>query len=112
MLVSLLFQYMGAFFGILITYLLAKNFESYELAPRLTPGVDSLYYFDDLTPKFARFIMPEVLQTFTFVLVYLVLSFDREMKRLDRIIKGFFLALTVALCLTLGYGSCATMNPA
>lgn len=51
---------MGAFFGLLITYLLAKNFESYELGPS-ADGTDSQYFYNDKTPKWARLIMPEVL---------------------------------------------------
>eukprot|EP00347_Sterkiella_histriomuscorum_P018893 403343769 len=109
--IQVVFQYLGAFFGLLITYLLAKNYENYNLGPEVQIG-DSQYYYDDDGPKWARFIMPEILQTFTLVLVYLVLAFDKDMSKLDRSIKAIMLALTLIMCLVLGNGSGACLNPA
>jgi len=86
--------------------LLAEDFFSYGIAPSRISNND-LYYDTDRNPYYGRLIFPEILQTFAFTYVYLVLALDQEMQKLDRMVKAWIMALTYTACLTMTYGSFA-----
>jgi glycerol uptake facilitator-like aquaporin len=70
----LIIQIIGAFLGILITLLLAKDYViSFYLLPNLSSSI--YYYFDVFTQTsayyFTRIFAQEAIQTFVFVLVFL-----------------------------------------
>ena len=71
-------------------------------------------YIDPLTLDvyWGRVVLSEVLLSFLFSLIYLVVRFDRSMKNVDRIVKGFGVALTLTVCLSMTAGSGGSLNPA
>ena len=71
-------------------------------------------YIDPVTLDvyWGRLIMFEVFLSFVFTLIYLILRFEPDMRKVDRLIKGFgaCFALLVSLKMTAGSGGC--LNPA
>jgi glycerol uptake facilitator-like aquaporin len=59
-----------------------------------------------------RLILQEVLQTFSFTMVYLVVKYDKSMRRIDRLIKAFCMMVVYLVCLQMTLGSGSTLNPA
>lgn len=60
----------------------------------------------------ARIIIDEVLLSFLFTVIYLVVRYESSMHKVDRIIKGFGLAMTFQACILMNNSSGATFNPA
>ena len=44
-------------------------------------------------------------------MIYLILTYDAGLRKVDRILKGICCALTLAACYTMAVGSGASMNP-
>jgi glycerol uptake facilitator-like aquaporin len=63
-------------------------------------------------PYWARIIMHEVFLSMLLAMVFLVIKYEKGMRKIDRTIKGFALALTIQVCLQMAAGSGAQMNPA
>jgi glycerol uptake facilitator-like aquaporin len=71
-------------------------------------------YTDILTLDiyWARLLMHEVFLTFVFGLVYLILRFEPNMRKTDRLIKGVGACFTLLVCLSMSAGSGGCLNPA
>jgi glycerol uptake facilitator-like aquaporin len=67
---------------------------------------------DKIEPYYGRIILQEFLQTFTFVLVYLVLNFEKDLKMINKVLKGFILGSTLYACTYMTYWEGASLNPA
>lgn len=107
---------MGAYAGCGISYLLVKNYVTYSttsFAYLLEPQIGFLYFSDDLQDVYwGRLILQEVLQTFVFTLVYLVLKYDAVLSKTDRILKGVCLCFILLACLSMTRSSGGCLNPA
>ena len=57
-------------------------------------------------------VLQEILQTFLFTLVYLVLKYDAVLSRTDRVLKGLCLSFIFGACLFMTRGSGGCLNPA
>lgn len=104
-------QLLGSFFGIFIVYLLIKDYGKYRLLPQdLSPG--KIYVDKEGYPYWARLVSQEALQSMSFFIVYLVVTLDKNMQKVDQILKGLSISIALAVCcgLTLGSGGC--LNPA
>lgn len=60
----------------------------------------------------ARLISDEVLVSFLFAMIYLVVRFESSMRKTDRIVKGIAMTFAFIACITLANGSGAVFNPA
>lgn len=101
---------MGAYLGCGISYLLVKN---YTLNFYLTPMTGYLYFSSDFQDVYwGRLILQEILQTFLFTLVYLVLKYDAVLSKTDRVLKGLCLSVIFTACLFMTRGSGGCLNPA
>jgi glycerol uptake facilitator-like aquaporin len=101
---------LGALFGILVVFALVNDKGTYLLKPR----VGDPMYTDliSLDVYWGRLIAYEVFLTFLFTLIYLILRFEADMRKVDRLIKGFgaCFALLVSLKMSANSGGC--LNPA
>jgi glycerol uptake facilitator-like aquaporin len=117
-LIMVIVQFAGSFAGIFVTYLLTKYYTTVELYPDLSiikqqGDTTYLLYFDsDGDPIWGRLILQEILHSFTFTLVYLIVKYDKSMKRVDRLSKAFCLTFTLMVSFYLTLGSGASFNPA
>lgn len=59
-----------------------------------------------------RLIMYEVFLTFIFTLIYLILRFEADMRKVDRLVKGFAACFSLLVCLSMAAGSGGCLNPA
>lgn len=50
----------------------------------------------------ARLISDEVLVSFLFALIYLIVRFESSMRKIDRIVKGIAMSFALIACLALG----------
>jgi glycerol uptake facilitator-like aquaporin len=76
------------------------------------PGGNSIYFNSNGDVNWGRPILQEILQTFIFTLVYLVLKYDASMNKIDRIIKGLVISFVFFICLAMSQGSGGCFNPA
>ena len=108
-----LFQYMGAMAGVLVTYMMVRYYGA-EMYPNLKTSHDGdfLYIYPDGTLKFGRLIMQEILQTFTFTLVFLIVKYRRTFAKTDDIVKGIVLAMTLYGCYYMDLQAGESFNPA
>ena len=104
---------MGAFAGIFLAYLLFEYYIPDNIRIYPTDNNPRTLYFDaDLSPWWGRLVLQEVLQTFTFTLVYLVIKYDKSMRSVDRLVKAFCMQITYMVCISMTNGSGAALNPA
>jgi len=125
---------MGAFLGTLIAFCALKDYfsgvgkntyldyktDSYSLFPTplgRTNYAEGQYYYMDRTETepsvyIMRICMQEVLETFTFTFIFLVLLYDRLYAKSTKVIKGIalFHVLFAVYVLSMGAGAC--LNPA
>eukprot|EP00347_Sterkiella_histriomuscorum_P009250 403341930 len=107
--VAFFVQLSGCYAGVLISYLQAKDFTDYY---ELYPANQDLYFYDGNYMWFGRIILQEVLQTFTFTLIFLMLRFDQEYSKVNRTLKAIalFHVLLVLYFISAQSGGC--FNPA
>jgi glycerol uptake facilitator-like aquaporin len=60
----------------------------------------------------ARLIAYEIILSCIFIIVYLVLRFDSEMKKVDRVVKGIACSFVLGACLIMTNGEGYGLNPA
>ncbi len=60
----------------------------------------------------ARLITDEVLVSFLFAMIYLIVRFESSMRKIDRIVRGIAMSLALFACFALANGSGAVFNPA
>ena len=106
---TMLVQILGAYLGCGISYLLIKD---YTKSFYLLPNGNNLYFNSLGDVYWARIILQEVIQTFIFTLVYLVLKYDASMNKIDRVLKGVVISLVFIVCLSMTRGSGGCLNPA
>jgi glycerol uptake facilitator-like aquaporin len=104
----MLVQLLGAFSGLLMMFILMK----YNGRTLLKPTDPKMYFDISGDVYWARPIFQEILLTFLFTLIYLVLRFEKQMKRVDRIVKGLAACLTLIVCLSMSAKSGGCLNPA
>ena len=76
------------------------------------PNVLFWYYSDHGNLYYGKFVFLEILNTFTFVLVYLLIIYKPSLRTVDEIIKGLGVSITLWVCYFLSAGSGACLNPA
>lgn len=107
---------MGAFAGILFTYLIFNEpVEGYLLWPseNIPGGVGATRYFSEYNNLYyGKILWQEMFFTFIFTYAYLIVIYKPSLRTVDEIIKGIGIALvfygTLALCAEAGSG----LNPA
>jgi glycerol uptake facilitator-like aquaporin len=109
-----LFQIMGAFAGILLTYLIFnKPFEGFFLWPYIqTPEALFWYFSPEGNLYYGKFCFLEILNTLTFTWVYLLVIYKPSLRTVDEIVKGIGLGTTLWICYYLSAWSGACLNPA
>lgn len=134
LIVVIIMQLVGCYFGILVSFLLLRDYlsgptssyvdyaiDSYSLfpvPPSNTPKYNNaIYYYMDKTETepsvyVMRVAMQEILQTFCFTFVFLAMRYDALFAKTSRVVKGLalFHVLWACYALTLGAGAC--LNPA
>lgn len=105
---------MGAFAGVLITYLIFNEpVEGYLLWPLEQNRDVATRFFSELgNMYYAKLCFLEALNTFTFVYVYLLVIYKPQLRTVDEIIKGIGVAITLWICYELSAGEGACYNPA
>lgn len=99
-------QFLGGLAGLLVTYLLIKNFGSYSLLP----ANNSLYYYNG-TVFFGRVCLQEFLWTFTFTLIMLIVNFEPSLTKVNKVAKGLTISHALAACYLFTLSSGACFNP-
>jgi len=111
-----LFQLMGAFAGILFTYLIFNEpVQGYLLWPNenISGGVGATRYFSEFSNiYYGKILWLEMLNTFVFVYVYLLIIYKPSLRIADEIIKGLGVSLVLYACYTTTAESGACLNPA
>ena len=109
---TLVAQLLGSFFGVFLVFLLLSDKGTFTLKPPGTPMFNNL--FDPLNPEpyWARILFLSVVPTFLFITLYLVIRFERSMKKVDRMIKGLGVSFAMTGCLSMTAGAGACLNPA
>jgi glycerol uptake facilitator-like aquaporin len=105
---------MGAYAGILMTYLIFKRpNEGFFLWPHLQNAGPYFWYFSQLgNIYYGKVVFLEILNTLTFIWVYLIVIYKPSLRTVDEIIKGLAVAITLWMCYFLSAGSGACLNPA
>lgn len=106
--ITIAVQVFGAFAGLLMMFLLLQ----YSGVKLLKPNQTGMY-LDLITGDvyWGRILAQEILLSFIFALIYLIVRFDRSMKSVDRIVKGLAVCLTLTVCLSMSAGSGGCLNP-
>ena len=109
-----LFQLMGAFAGILLVYLIFKRPQlGFFLWPHVQNPEAVFWYFSPLgNIYYGKVVFLEILNTLTFIWVYLVIIYKPSLRTTDEIVKGIGLATALWICYFLSAGSGACLNPA
>ncbi len=108
--ITVMVQYVGAFAGIFLAYLLVQYYITANIP--IYPTAGDQYFDTDGTPWFGRLVLQEILQSFTFTLVYLVVKYDESLLNVDRLVKAFCMLFAYLACLSMTQGSGAALNPA
>jgi glycerol uptake facilitator-like aquaporin len=105
---------MGAFAGILLTYLIFNRpFEGFFLWPYIqTPEAVFWYFSPQGNLYYGKFCFLEILNTLTFTWVYLIVIYKPSLRTVDEIVKGIGLGTTLWICYYLSAWSGASLNPA
>lgn len=111
-----LFQLMGAFAGILFTYLIFNEpVQGYLLWPNenISGAVGATRYFSQFSNiYYAKILWLEMWNTFAFVYVYLLVIYKPSLRTVDEIIKGLGVSLVLYACYAMTAESGACLNPA
>lgn len=118
LIIVMITQFIGCVLGIVLSYALIKNFDtvfSYSLYPDGRLG--ALYFYrprgdPDASVNFSRVGAQEILQTFIFTLIFLVLRYDALFTKVSRIVKGLSLFHVLLACYVMSLGAGACLNPA
>ena len=104
----------GAYAGILLVYLIFKRpVLGYFLWPYVQMPEARFWYFSSLgNIYYGKVVFLEILNTMTFVWVYLLSVYKPSLRTVDEIVKGIGLAVTLWICYFLSAGSGACLNPA
>jgi glycerol uptake facilitator-like aquaporin len=107
-------QFLGAYLGILMVYLIFNSpVNGYLLWPQTQNPEARIWFFSELgNIYYAKIAFLEFLNTFTFVLVYLFVIYKPALRTVDEIIKGLAVSITLWVCYWLCAGSGACLNPA
>ena len=107
-------QVCGAYLGILVTFLLAKDYvQSIALFP-----IGTLYvYTDTIQPGtfgflYARIFAQEILQTFIFTLIFLSFRGQAYFLKSNILVRGLTLTYVLYACYVFSYNAGACLNPA
>lgn len=85
----------------------------YFLWPHAQDPAIRMWFFSQLgNIYYAKICFLELLNTYTFVLVYLLVIYKPSLRTVDEIIKGIGVSLTLWICYMLSAGSGACLNPA
>ena len=105
---------MGAYAGILLVYLIFNRPSlGYFLWPYLQDPIQRFWYFSDLGNIFyGKVVFLEILNTLTFVWVYLIIIYKPSLRTVDEVVKGLGLAVALWIVYFLSAGSGACLNPA
>lgn len=109
-----LIQFAGGFFGIFFTWLVLKSpVLGYLMWPHVQDPNIVFWYFSQLgNIYYAKVVFLEILNTMTFILVYLLVIYKPSLRTVDEIIKGLGVSVTLWICYGLSAGSGACYNPA
>lgn len=105
-------QLCGMYAGELITFLLVKNFNNYELYPVGEGGRHSQYFYEEGGLYFGRIVMQEIIQTFFFTLIFLILRYDQQYSKVSVPLKAIALFHVLAVCYAMCAGAGSCLNPA
>lgn len=118
-------QIAGCFFGILISYLCTKYYGPPTMYPNFFIGTlensqtESIYFTFSYEPslklyhlKYSRIIFQEILQSFIFTLIFLIVKYRSSFQKYDDISKGIILAITLFCVYEMGLRSGECLNPA
>jgi glycerol uptake facilitator-like aquaporin len=107
-------QFCGAYLGIFFTWLILKfPAQGILLWPNIANPSTLFWYFSQLgNIYYAKIVFLEILNTFTFVLVYLLIIYKPSLRTVDEIIKGLGASITLWICYALCADSGACLNPA
>jgi glycerol uptake facilitator-like aquaporin len=105
---------MGAFAGILLTYLIYKRPQlGFFLWPFVQDPMQRAWYFSEKgNIYYGKVIFLEILNTLTFTWIYLLVIYKPTLRTVDEVIKGIGLAFVLWICYYLSAGSGACLNPA
>lgn len=105
---------MGAFAGILMVYLIFKRpVLGYFLWPNLQDTGPLFWYFSERgNIYYGKVIFLEILNTLTFIWVYLIVIYKPQLRTVDEIVKGLAVSFTLWICYFMSAGSGACLNPA
>lgn len=114
LLVYWLVQLCGAYFGIFITYfILNQPVNGYLLWPMVQDPDSRIWFFSELgNIYYAKIIILEVLHTFMFSLIYLLVIYKPSLRTVDEIIKGLGISFVLFALYMMSAGSGACLNPA
>jgi glycerol uptake facilitator-like aquaporin len=110
-LMCMLVQVCGCYAGCLVTYLQCKTSNQYGLYPKQ----NDLYIYSEGSNDyiwFGRVCLQEILQTFSFTLVYLILRYDQEYAKMNRAYKAIALYHILIAVYYMSSGAGACLNPA
>ncbi|TNV73305.1 hypothetical protein FGO68_gene6699 [Halteria grandinella] len=115
LLITMLAQLLGSVLGILIVYVLAKDYSSsLYMLPNISMTI--YHYFDVFTNtdgfQFTRIFAQEALQTFVFALVFLSIRGQAYYQKCSPILKGLALSYILYACYRFSFGAGACLNPA
>ncbi len=114
LLVYWLFQLMGAYAGIFVTWLVFKDpIMGFLLWPMVQIPNVRIWFFSELgNIYYAKILFLEMLNTATFIWIYLRIIYRPALRTVDEIIKGLGAAFALYGCYFLSAGSGACYNPA
>ena len=78
------------------------------------PDMQGFMYHDAITLDiyWGRILAHEIWLTCLFTIAYLVVRFERGMKKVDRMVRGLALCFVLTLCTSMSAGSGGCFNPA
>ena len=110
----ILVQFAGGFMGIFFSWLVLKSpVMGYLMWPHIQDPSVAIWYFSDLgNIYYAKIVFLEILNTMTFLIIYLLVIYKPSLRTVDEIIKGFGVSIALWICYALSAGSGACLNPA
>lgn len=83
------------------------------LWPHVQNPAVRIWYFSELgNIYYAKIVFLEILNTYLFCLIYLLVIYKPSLRTVDEIIKGLAMAVTLWICYELCAGSGSCLNPA
>ena len=81
--------------------------------PHIQDPSVAIWYFSELgNIYYAKIVFLEILNTMTFLIIYLLVIYKPSLRSVDEIIKGFGVSIALWICYVLSAGSGACLNPA